>query len=152
MLHALQLAKRAELEGEVPVGAVLVKGDELIGEGWNRPIGTHDPTAHAEVVALRAGAIRLQNYRLRDTTLYVTLEPCVMCSGAIINARVKRVVYGADDPKSGAAGSVFDTLISGRLNHRVTVEPGVLASECGEILTTFFKERRDKKPTGYWDD
>lgn len=142
MLHALQLARRAEQEGEVPVGAVLVKDYELIAEGWNRPISAQDPTAHAEIIAMRAGAAKLKNYRLLDTTLYVTLEPCIMCAGAIINARVTRVVYGADDPKAGAGGSVFDALISGRLNHRVIVESGMLAPECGEILTAFFKDRR----------
>ena len=142
MLHALQLARRAEQEGEVPVGAVLVRDNELIAEGWNRPISAHDPTAHAEIIAMRAAAAKLKNYRLLDTTLYVTLEPCIMCAGAIINARVTRVVYGADDPKSGAAGSVFDALITGRLNHRVKVESGVLALECSDILTAFFLKKR----------
>jgi len=142
MHHALQLAKRAELEGEVPVGAVLVKDDELIAEGWNRPIVAHDPTAHAEIVALRAAAARLKNYRLLDTTLYVTLEPCIMCAGAIIHARVNRVVFGADDSKAGAAGGVFDTLLSDQFNHKVVCEKGVLESECAEILVNFFKTRR----------
>lgn len=142
MRHALELARHAEAEGEVPVGAVLVKDDVLIAEGWNQPVGINDPTAHAEIMVLRAGASSIRNYRLLDTTLYVTLEPCVMCAGAIINARVKRVVYGADDPKAGAAGSVFDTLISGRLNHNVLVEAGLMAPECGEMLTAFFKKRR----------
>jgi len=142
MNHALHLARRAELENEVPVGAVLVKDDVLVAEGWNQTVSTHDPTAHAEIIALRAGAIKLQNYRLLNTTLYVTLEPCIMCAGAIINARVKRVVYGADDPKAGAAGSVFDTLISDRLNHRVKVESGVLTLECSDILTAFFLKKR----------
>ena len=142
MRHALQLAKRAELEGEVPVAAVLVKDNVLIAEGWNHPVGGYDPTAHAEIAALRAGAARLRNYRLLDTTLYVTLEPCVMCAGAIIHARVGRVVFGAHDPKGGAAGSVFDTLLSDRFNHKVMCKGGVLEKECGEILAGFFKSRR----------
>lgn len=142
MHHALQLARRAAGEGEVPVGAVLVKDDELVAEGWNRPIGGHDPTAHAEIAALRAGAAKLKNYRLLDTTLYVTLEPCVMCAAAIIHARVHRVVFGAHDPKSGAAGSTFDTLISDQFNHRAICKGGVLEKECSEILTAFFKTRR----------
>ena len=114
----------------------------MIGEGWNRPIGSHDPTAHAEIRALRAGATTIGNYRLPGTTLYVTLEPCVMCAGAIIHARVARVVYGAGDPKSGAAGSVFDVLTSGRLNHRVVVEGGVLEEESALLLREFFRRRR----------
>lgn len=142
MRHALQLARRAEMGGEVPVGALLVKDNELIAEGWNHPVGGHDPTAHAEIAALRAGAASLRNYRLLDTTLYVTLEPCVMCAGAIIHARVRRVVFGAHDPKSGAAGSVFDTMLSDRFNHKVICEGGVLENECGEILAAFFKTRR----------
>lgn len=142
MRHALQLAKSAEMEGEVPVGAVIVKDGELIAEGWNRPIGANDPTAHAEIMALRAGAARLKNYRVTDTTLYVTLEPCVMCAGAIMHARVRRIVFGAPDPKSGAAGSVFDTLISDRFNHKVICKGGVLEKECAEMLTDFFKTRR----------
>lgn len=142
MCHALKLAERARDEGEVPVGAVLVKGDEIISEGWNRPIASHDPTAHAEIMALRAGALHLSNYRLTGCTLYVTLEPCVMCAGAIVHARVERLVFGAHDPKAGAAGSVFDILHSSLLNHRVDCVDGVLAQECGELLTRFFKLRR----------
>lgn len=143
MAHALELARRAEAEGEVPVGAVLVAGgDTILGEGWNRPIGAHDPTAHAEIIALRAAAQALRNYRLVDTALYVTLEPCVMCAGAIIHARVGRVVYGAVDPKSGAAGSVFDVLGTDRLNHRVQVSAGLMADECSTLLTDFFRRRR----------
>lgn len=142
MRHALSLAQRAALEGEVPVGAVLVQDDVLIAEGWNQPILSHDPTAHAEIVALRAAAETLNNYRLPGTTLYVTLEPCVMCAGAIVHARVKRVVFGAPDPKTGAAGSVFDVLVSDRHNHRVQVTGGVLAEECGRLLTEFFRARR----------
>ena len=142
MQHALTLARRAEQEGEVPVGAVLVKHGEVVGEGWNRPIAGRDPTAHAEIMALRAGAQTLGNYRLADTTLYVTLEPCVMCAGAIIHARVARVVYGADDSKTGAVKSVAEIFTMPTHNHRVSVTGGLLASECGALLSTFFKARR----------
>ena len=142
MQHALTLAERAEAHGEVPVGAVMVCNDEIIGEGWNQPIGSQDPTAHAEIVALRAAARHLGNYRLPNTTLYVTLEPCAMCSGAIIQARVTRVVYGAVDPRAGAAGSVFNILTTERLNHRVAVTGGVAASEAAARLQRFFKARR----------
>jgi len=144
MQRALELARQAEAAGEVPVGAVLVKEDQVLGEGWNAPIGEHDPTAHAEIRALRQAANRLGNYRLLDTTLYVTLEPCVMCAGAIIHARVKRVVYGAADPKTGAAGSVFDILNSELHNHRVEITAGVLDQECGTLLKGFFQARRNK--------
>jgi len=140
---ALALAARAAGEGEVPVGAVLVRAGALIGEGWNRPIGAADPTAHAEIQALRDAAARLGNYRLPGSTLYVTLEPCVMCAGAIIHARVERVVYGAPDPKAGACGSVFDLLpADGRFNHRTACTGGVLADACGETLRAFFRARR----------
>lgn len=143
MQRALELAHRAESEGEVPVGAVLVREGEIIGEGWNRPIGEHDPTAHAEINALRDAARRVGNYRLPDTTLYVTLEPCPMCAGAIIHARVAKVVFGAPDPRSGAAGSVFDLLPSDkRFNHRTEVEGGTLSESCGELLRQFFRIRR----------
>jgi len=142
MRHALRLAERACEEGEVPVGAVLVKDGEAVGEGWNRPIVAHDPSAHAEMLALRSAAAAVGNYRLLDTTLYVTLEPCVMCAGAIIHARVTRVVYGAGDPKTGAAGGAVDIFAAPFVNHRVVVEGGILAKECGSILTGFFKERR----------
>ena len=142
MHRALELAGEAAAAGEVPVGAVLVRDGEIIGEGFNRPISACDPTAHAEIVALRAGAARLGNYRLLDTTLYVTLEPCVMCAGAIVHARVARLVFGAEDPKTGAAGSVFDVFAPGRGNHRVEVNGGVLAAECGALLTEFFRQRR----------
>jgi len=142
MRLALELARRAEAEGEVPVGAVLATEHMIVGEGWNRPVHDHDPTAHAEIRALRDGAARLGNYRLPGTTLYVTLEPCVMCAGAIIHARVDRVVYGANDPKGGAAGSVFDVLGTDRLNHRVRLESGLLAKECGDLLREFFRARR----------
>jgi tRNA(adenine34) deaminase len=144
MQRALELARQAEVEGEVPVGAVLVKDDQVLGEGWNAPISEHDPTAHAEIRALRNAATRLGNYRLLDTTLYVTLEPCVMCAGAIIHARVNRVVYGAADPKTGAAGSVFDILNSEQHNHRVQITGGVLEQECSALLKEFFQARRNK--------
>lgn len=142
MHHALKLAERAQQEGEVPVGAVLVLNDEIIGAGWNRPITAHDPTAHAEIMALRAGAAKLGNYRLNDTTLYVTLEPCVMCAGAIVHARIKRLVFGASDPKAGAIVSAFNILDSARLNHRVEYASGILAEECGGMLSRFFEARR----------
>ena len=142
MRHALTLAARARDEGEVPVGAVLVADDAIAGEGWNRPVAAHDPTAHAEIAALRAAGLARANYRLPGTTLYVTLEPCVMCAGAIIHARVQRVVFGAADPKAGAAGSVYDVLSVPRLNHALACEGGVLGEECAARLRDFFRERR----------
>jgi tRNA(Arg) A34 adenosine deaminase TadA len=143
MRRALCLAEHArDTENEVPVGAVLVLNDEAVGEGWNRNIVTHDPTAHAEIEALRSAGRKLANYRIPGSTLYVTLEPCAMCAMAIVHARVARVVYGATDPKTGAAGSVFDTLVSERHNHRVTVEGGILAEEASAILREFFRARR----------
>ena len=142
MRAALAQAERAEAAGEVPVGAVLVRNGEIIARGHNQPIGSHDCSAHAEIVCLREAGRILGNYRLPDTTLYVTLEPCVMCAGAIIQARVERVVYGADDPKAGAAGSVFDVLTVNRLNHAVELSPGVLAEACAEQLRDFFRARR----------
>ncbi len=146
MQKALQLAEKAEAEGEVPVGAVLVLEDEIVGEGWNQPISSQDPTAHAEIMAIRDAAQRLDNYRLPDTTLYVTLEPCPMCAGAIVHARIKRVVFAATDPRSGAAGSVFDLLPSDdRFNHYTTVEQGVMAEEASSMLSGFFKKRRSQK-------
>ena len=140
--YALKLAKRAQEEGEVPVGAVIVRDDKLVSEGWNQPIVGHDPTAHAEIVALREAGKTESNYRLPGATLYVTLEPCVMCVGAIMHARIARVVYGADDPKAGAAGSAFTLLGSDEFNHSVKVESGILAEECGAILRDFFRARR----------
>jgi tRNA(adenine34) deaminase len=142
MREAIDLARRAETEGEVPVGAVLVIDGECVGRGWNRPVAAHDASAHAEINALRDAGARLGNYRLPGSTLYVTLEPCVMCAGAIVHARVARVVYGALDPKTGAAGSVFDTLVSDRHNHVVQVESGLLADESSHLLRTFFRARR----------
>jgi tRNA(adenine34) deaminase len=146
MQYALKLAECAQEEGEVPVGAVLVLNDEIIGEGWNRPIAAHDPTAHAEIMALRAGAEKIGNYRLNATTLYVTLEPCVMCAGAMVHARIQRLVYGASDPKAGAVQSVFNILDSTRLNHRVEYAGGILPDECGAMLSRFFEARRKIPP------
>ena len=140
--HALGLAQRAADAGEVPVGAVLVQGDRIVGEGWNQPIGLNDPSAHAEMIALRAGAQALGNYRLPNTTLYVTLEPCAMCAGAIIHARIGRLVFGASDPKAGAVSSVYDVIAQPKLNHRLDFTGSVLESECGELLRAFFKSRR----------
>lgn len=142
MSRALELAAVAAAAGEVPVGAVIVKDGRIIGEGWNQPIATHDPTAHAEIVALRAAALSLGSYRLTDTTLYVTLEPCAMCAGAMVHARVKRLVYGASDPRAGASGSVFDVTRSPVLNHRLNVDGGVMLEECGAKLREFFAARR----------
>jgi len=148
MQRALELARHArDLHEEIPVGAILVRDDEIIGEGWNQSISGNDPSAHAEIVALRAAGQKAQNYRLPGTTLYVTLEPCVMCAGAIVHARVDRVVIAADDPKTGAAGSVFDTLMSDRHNHRVAVTRGLLADESSQLLRQFFRERRGSRPT-----
>jgi len=144
MRQAMSLALRAAREDEVPVGAVLVKDGQLVAEGWNRPIGSCDPTAHAEIQALRAGAKKLGNYRLLDTTLYVTLEPCAMCAGAIIHSRVQRVVFGAYDSKGGAAGSVFEILGTDKLNHKVAFSGGVLEQECGNLLSEFFRIKRNK--------
>ena len=143
MRHALALARQAQAQGEVPVGAVVVADGEIIGEGWNRPIGSSDPTAHAEIVALRAAAAAIGNYRLPGSTLYVTLEPCPMCAGAIVHARVQRVVFAANDPRAGAAGSMFDLLPSdARFNHHTCCEGGVLAEESSTMLKTFFRQRR----------
>jgi len=142
MRRALDLARRAEAENEVPVGALMVLGGEVIGEGWNRPIVSHDPTAHAEIVALRAAALQRENYRLGSATLFVTLEPCAMCVGAALNARVARVVFGAWDAKAGACGSVFDLPREPRMAHRMDVFGGVCAEECGVLLRRFFAARR----------
>lgn len=142
MRLALEEAGRALLEGEVPVGAVLVSGGEISGRGRNRPVVLSDPTAHAEILALRNGAAAAGNYRLPESTLYVTIEPCAMCAGALLQARVSRLVYGAEDPKAGAVRSLFRLLEDDRLNHRIEVVPGVLAEECGELLRRFFREKR----------
>lgn len=145
MRQALQLALRAQEEGEVPVGALLVLDNQVIGEGWNRPIGRHDPTAHAEIMALRQGGAVLQNYRLLNATLYVTLEPCVMCAGAMVHSRIRRLVYGAADEKTGAAGSLVDILHHPGMNHQVEIVSGVLADECAATLSNFFRLRREQK-------
>ncbi|WP_414451702.1 tRNA adenosine(34) deaminase TadA [Burkholderia sp. 22PA0099] len=142
MRMALEAAEQARAAGEVPVGAVIVRGDEVIARGFNHPIGGHDPSAHAEMAALRAAAQALGNYRLPGCELYVTLEPCLMCSGAIMHARIARVVFGAADPKTGACGSVIDAFANPQLNHHATVTGGVLADACGDALRTFFAERR----------
>jgi tRNA(adenine34) deaminase len=142
MQRALRLAQRAAEEGEVPVGALLVLESEVIGEGWNKPITSHDPTAHAEIVALRAGALALQNYRLGAATLYATLEPCVMCMGAVLNARISRVVFGAWDAKAGACGSVVDLPREPRLAHQLDVFGGVCSEEAASLLRQFFESRR----------
>ena len=142
MREAMHLARQAWAEGEVPVGAVVVKDGEIIGRGFNRPISGHDPTAHAEIQALRAAAQALGNYRLPGCSLYVTIEPCTMCAGAIIHARIARVVYGARDTKTGAHGSVVNLFAEPRLNFHAEVLGGVLAEECGKMLSDFFAERR----------
>lgn len=143
MQRAFELAQKALDAGEVPVGALVVSDGEVIGEGWNRPVGDCDPTAHAEIAALRDAASKVGNYRLPGSTLYVTLEPCPMCAGAIIHARIEKVFYGASDPRGGAAGSVFDLLPSDeRFNHRVETEGGLLAGPCGDLLRSFFRQRR----------
>ena len=142
MRRAIALASQAEAMGEVPIGAVVVANDTIVGEGWNQPIVSHDPTAHAEIIALRAAAAQLRNYRLPGTTLYVTLEPCSMCAGAIVHARVERVVFGAADPKAGAGGSVINLLNFDRLNHHAEVTGGMLGDECAAQLKAFFQARR----------
>ncbi len=142
MRLAIELAGRAERAGEVPVGAVVVQDDAVIGEGWNRPVATNDPTAHAEIEALRAAASRMRNYRLPGTTLYVTVEPCAMCAGAIVAARVQRLVFGARDLRFGAVRSKFALADSELLNHRVQVEEGLFAAEAADLLATFFREKR----------
>ncbi len=143
MRLALEQAEAAKAHGEVPVGAVLVRDGEVIATGANRPIAMHDPTAHAEIEALRAGGKALSSYRLADTTLYVTLEPCTMCAAAIVHARVQRLVFGAWDPRAGAAGSIVDVFALQGLDHRVDVFGGVLMEECSQRLKQFFGERRD---------
>ena len=142
MSKALELAQYAATQEEVPVGAVLIYKDEIIGSGWNQPISQNDPSAHAEVIALRDAASSINNYRLIDTTMFVTLEPCVMCVGAMLHARIKRLVFGASDPKTGAAGSVFELISDSRHNHAIEVTAGVLQKECVEILQHFFQQRR----------
>ena len=142
MREALGLARHAQTLGEVPVGAVIVRAGEIIGRGFNQPISAHDPTAHAEIVALREAAAHSRNYRLIDCVMYVTLEPCAMCVGAILHARLARLVYGTSDPKTGACGSVVSLSDEDRLNHHTTVVGQVLAEDCGAVLKDFFKRRR----------
>ena len=147
MREALLLAEQAAQAGEVPVGAVVVKDGEIIGRGCNAPISQKDPSAHAEIAALRDAAQRVGNYRLVGCELFVTLEPCVMCVGAIFHARIARVVFGATDPKTGAAGSVFNLFDEKRLNHHATIQGGILANECGKVLSSFFARRRERQRT-----
>jgi tRNA(adenine34) deaminase len=142
MSEALDLAREAQVAGEVPVGALVVKDGAVVGRGWNAPISMHDPTAHAEIRAMRDASTRLGNYRLVDCDLYVTLEPCAMCAGAMMHARIRRVVYGAADPKTGACGSIVNLFGESRLNHHATVVSGVLAADCGSLLSAFFAARR----------
>lgn len=142
MRDALELAARSQACGEVPVGAIVVRGGEIVGRGFNAPISRCDPSAHAEMMALRDAAQRLGNYRLVGCALFVTLEPCLMCAGAVMHARVARLVYGASDPKTGACGSVLDVFAERRLNHHAEVTGGVLAEECGALLSNFFAMRR----------
>lgn len=142
MRHAFRLAKRAQAEGEVPIGAVIVRDEQCIGEGWNSPIALNDPTAHAEIQAIRNAGAKIENYRLVDTTMYVTLEPCVMCMGAIVHARIARVVFAAHDEQRGAVCSALNLADAAYLNHRVDWSSGVLSHECSEILRDFFKIRR----------
>ncbi|HDL7838044.1 TPA: tRNA adenosine(34) deaminase TadA [Yersinia enterocolitica] len=145
MQRALALALRAQVEGEVPVGAILVLDNQVIGEGWNRPIRDNDPTAHAEIMALRQGGQVVQNYRLIDATLYVTLEPCVMCAGAMVHSRIRRLVYGANDLKAGAAGSLVDILRHPGMNHQIEITAGVMADACAHQLSAFFRLRREQQ-------
>jgi len=142
MRYAFRLAQRAEQQGEVPVGAIVVKDDQCIAEGWNASIAMHDPTAHAEMVALRNAGLALENYRLCEATIYVTLEPCVMCMGAISHARIKRLVFGAFDPKRGAVCNALSLTDASFLNHRISWDGGVLEIECSELLRDFFRARR----------
>jgi tRNA(adenine34) deaminase len=145
MRHALSLAAKAEQQNEIPVGAVLVKDQQIIGEGWNQSISLHDPSAHAEMMAIRAAGQAIENYRLVNSSLYVTLEPCAMCAGLLIHSRIQRLIFGAADLKTGAVGSVYDLLSDKRVNHQIEVSGGVLADECGQKLSGFFKQRRSQK-------
>jgi tRNA(adenine34) deaminase len=142
MRMAIEQAQLAAQAGEVPVGAVLVKDSQVIAKAFNKPIANHDPSAHAEMLTLREAALAQENYRIPGSTLYVTLEPCAMCSGAMLHARIDRVVYGAPDPKTGAAGSVIDLFASKQINHQTSVEGGIMSEECGQLLRDFFKGRR----------
>ncbi len=142
MTYALELAKQAQVHNEVPVGAVIVRDGDILGEGYNQPIAMHDPTAHAEIQAIRSACINTGNYRLPGATLYVTLEPCLMCAGAIINSRIERVVFATKEPKMGATGSCFDIFNTQQLTHYVHCEHGVLAQQSSELLLKFFRDRR----------
>ena len=144
MQHAFQLAKKSEMHDEVPVGAIIVCKNKIIGEGWNQPISSHNPTAHAEIIALKEAGKKIGNYRLPESAMYVTLEPCVMCAGAIVHARVAKLVYAVEDEKTGACGSVFNITQADKLNHRVRIEKGVLEKECRALIQDFFKEKRLK--------
>lgn len=146
MEQALRLAEQSQRLGEVPVGALVVKAGTIIGRGWNQSVTRRDPTAHAEIVALREAALHLGNYRLTGCHLYSTLEPCPMCAGALVHSRIQRLVYGADDPRAGAAGSVFQIAHSALLNHRIEVISGVLAGPCADLLQRFFQSRREESP------
>jgi len=145
MTYAMSLADKAESLGEIPVGAVIVKDNEIVAEGWNLSIINHDACAHAEIMAIQSAGQKIQNYRLIDCTLYVTLEPCAMCAGALVHARVKRLVYGAGDYKTGAAGSVFNLVQSEQLNHQLEVTAGIFADQCAAKISAFFKRRRLEK-------
>lgn len=145
MRQAIELAKIAQSQGEIPVGAVLVCNDEVVATGWNQSIQLHDPSAHAEMIAVRAAGGRVENYRMLDCTLYVTLEPCPMCAGLLVHSRIKRLVYGAADLKTGSAGSVFNLVANDKLNHQVAITSGILGAECSSMLSAFFKHRRTEK-------
>ncbi len=145
MQHAFQLAKKSEEHDEVPVGAIIVYQNEIIGEGWNQPILSHDPTAHAEIMALKNAGEKIGNYRLPESTMYVTLEPCVMCAGAIVHARIAKLVYAVDDEKTGACGSVYNLVQAEESNHHVEVEKGILERQCQTLIQDFFKEKRLRK-------
>lgn len=144
MQHAVELAQKAKAHDEVPVGAVIVHEDKIIGEGWNQPISSNDPTAHAEIIALRDAGKNVSNYRLPNTTMYVTLEPCAMCAGAIVHARLSKIIFAVTDPKTGACGSVFNLLQSEELNHKVEIDKGIMEDECRALIQTFFKDKRSK--------
>ena len=145
MQYALQLAKKSEERDEVPVGAIIVYKNKIIGEGWNQPISSNNPTAHAEIMALQDAGEKIGNYRLLDSTMYVTLEPCVMCAGALVHARIAKLVYALDDQKTGACGSVFNMVQAEELNHNIEIKKGVLEKECQALIKNFFKEKRLKK-------
>jgi tRNA(adenine34) deaminase len=144
MERAFELAQKAKENDEVPIGAVIVRENKIIGEGWNQPISSQDPTAHAEIIALRDAGNNICNYRLPNTTMYVTLEPCAMCAGAIIHARITKLIFAAADPKTGACGSIFNLLQTEELNHKVDITKGIMEYECCLLIRTFFKEKRLK--------